>query len=362
MAVNNAQLLDLIATTLPDLPQGEYETMWDDTDYPFTNMYNKHRRQIDGGTNIERNVVLDKTGRARYIQLYQTEDPSVQQLHTKITVPWVQFRNSMSWDRLEILRNKSSTKGFINLLETRRSECLWDLVEMFEGRGWLAPGSATDVLNPYGIPYYLNMLDAGSTEAGFNGQTIRYTGGTTGTICAGIDADSEAKWRNYAAVYTKIDNGFLRTMRRACLATNFKAPPGVKETGAGGRSNMTQLYAGIDNMVELQDLLDKRDDNNGGKDLAGRALAESEGVITFNRIPVCLAPQLDGVTYSPIYAVDWRKFQPLVQDGYWMNEGEPMMDRSQPSVVTVFIDSSHQNLCVNRRSAGFVLHTAIPAA
>jgi len=206
------------------------------------------------------------------------------------------------------------------------------------------------------------MLDNGVTAAGFNGQTIRYTGGTTGTTCAGIDAAAEAKWRNYAATYTKVDNKLLRELRRACLKTQFKTPPGVRETGSGARSTMTELYANVDVMVELQDLADKRDDATTVRELAGKALAESEGQITFNRIPWCYSPSLDGVQYDPIYAVDWKKFQPLVQDGYWMEESEPMMDRLQPSVVTVYIDGSHQNLCINRRAAGFVLHKPIPAA
>lgn len=362
MSVSNAELIDLVRTTLKDLPRGEYETMWDRQNYVFATQYNKHRRQVDGGTSIERNVVLDQTGRAHYTRLYATEDPSVQNLHHKINVPWTQFRNSMSWDKLEIIRNKNSVKGYINLMKTRRSEALWDLVELFESKGWRAPESATDDLNPFGVPYYLNMLDAGSTTAGFNGQTIRFSGGTTGTICAGIDAASEAKWRNYAATYQKVDNSLMRSMRRAMLATNFTAPPGVQETGLGGRSAKMELYTGLDTLVELQDLADKRDDATAPKDLAGRALAEKEGVITFNRVPVVYTPALDGEQYNPIYAVDWEKFQPMVQDEYWMVESEPMIDRLQPSVVTVYIDGAHQNLCVNRRTAGFVMHNPIPAS
>jgi len=362
MAVTNTQLLDLVATTLKDLPKGEYETMWDLQNYEYAKIYNEKRRQIDGGTSIERNVVLDKTGRARYTRPYATEDPSVQSIQKKINVPWTQFRGDMSWDKLEILRNRNSTKGYINLMKSRRNETLWDIVEMFEQRGWLAPQSATDDLNPYGIPYYLNMLDNGATEGGFNGQTIRYGGGSTGTICSGIDSAAEQKWRNYADVYTKVDNALLRKLRTACLSTRFNAPPGVQETGSGDTSNTRKLYAGLDTIVELQDLADKRDDNTQVKDLAGRALAEKEGEISFNRLPVCYVPPLDGVAYNPIYAVDWGKIQPMVQDGYWMVESEPMIDRLQPSVVTVYVDGCHQNLCTNRRQAGFVLHNKIPAA
>ena len=97
------------------------------------------------------------------------------------------------------MRNKSS-KGFIDLLKTRRIDGLWSLANLIENRAWNTPNSSSDDLNPYGVPYYLNMLDADATTAGFNGKTIRYQDGTTGTSCAGLDANTYDKWRNYAAV------------------------------------------------------------------------------------------------------------------------------------------------------------------
>jgi hypothetical protein len=42
-----------------------------------------------------------------------------------------------------------------------------------------------------------------------------------------------------------------------------------------------------------------------------------------------------------------------------MEESKPFMDRGQHTTVTVFVDAAHQNLCVNRRTVGFVGHKAI---
>jgi hypothetical protein len=96
-----------------------------------------------------------------------------------------------------------------------------------------------------------------------------------------------------------------------------------------------------------------------------------DGVVHFNRMPVVYIPQLDGLTVvdgggnafhpNPIYAVDWSKLQPIVQEGYWMEESKPMVDRGQHTTFTVFLDGSHNNLCINRRTTGFVMHNAIPA-
>ena len=372
MGVKNSQLADLISTTLKDLPDGQFEVMWDSQNYEFCRIYEQSRRQIDGGTSIQRNVLLDRNGRARYRRLYDTDEPVVDNNQHTIDVPWTQIGTDYSWDVVELLRNKNSSKGFINLIESRRCERMWDLAELIEERGWQTPTSATDKKYPYGIPYYINLLDAGSTEGGFHGQTIRFQNGTTGSICAGIDAATESKWRNYADTYSKVDNSLLRRMRQAVRRTRFRPAPNVQKPGNDQVGSPIKLYTNDATVTELEDLADKRDDNTAPKDLAGKMLHDFDGTVYFNRMPVVFIPQLDGFTVQdgggndfepdPIFCVDWTKLQPVVQDGYWMEEGEPMVDRGQHTTFTVFLDGSHNNLCINRRTAGFVLHKPIPAS
>lgn len=372
MGVDNAALADLLATTLRDLPKGQFEVMWDSQSYEFCQIYQEHRRQIDGGTSIQRNAILDRFGRAKYRRLYDTDQPTVDQEQFVINVPWTQIGTNYSWDVLEILRNKNSEKGFINLLESRRVERMWDLAELIEERGWKTPTSATDSLFPYGVPYYINMLDNGVSTGGFAGQTIRYQAGTTGTICAGIDASAEPKWRNYADTYVRVDNSLLRRMRSAVRRTRFRPAPFVQKPGDDKVGTPIKIYVADNVAGELEDLADKRDDNNTPDDLAGKVLHNFDGATHFNKMPIVYIPQLDGVTLTdgggnsftpnPIYCIDWTKFQPVVQEGYWMEEGKPMVDRGQHTTFSVFLDGSHQNLCINRRTAGWVLHNMIPAS
>lgn len=357
MAVDNDALLDLVATTLKDLPKGEFEVMWDSQNFEFCNIYDVSRRKIDGGTSIQRNVVLDETGNARYRKLFDNDTPSVENVQRQIDVPWTQLGTDYSWDVLEILRNKNSAKGYIDLLESRRTERLWGLAELIEDRGWKTPTSATDKLYPYGVPYYLNFLDNASTTGGFNGKTVRYQDGSTGTVVAGIDGAIESKWNNYADVYTKVDNALLKKMRKAMLLTRFKPPKMVKAPGNDKPGTSVKIYCDADRAVEFMDLADKRDDSNTPQDLAGKVLVDVEGATYFNRRPIVYIPQLDGASFQPIYCVDWSKIQPIVQDGYWMVESKPMMDRTQHTTITVFLDACHNNLCINRRTAGWVLHT-----
>lgn len=356
MGVDNDALLDLVATTLKDLPDGQFEVAWDSQDFEFVRIYEQSRRKVDGGTSIQRNVILDETGNAKYRRLFDTDQPSVENVQHQIDVPWTQLGTDYSWDVLEIMRNKNSAKGYIDLIESRRVERLWGLAELIEDRGWKTPTSATDKLFPFGIPYYLNFRETSNTGQGFDGQTVRFQDGTTSNTAAGIDASVEPKWRNYAATYTKIDNELLRVLRRAFLLTRFRPPSFVRSPGMDNQGPMRKLYCNADVAVELQDLSDKRDDNNTPQDLAGKALIDVEGTTYFNRVPIHYIPQLDGITEDPLYYVDWSKIQPIVQDGYWMEESQPMIDRGQHTTVTVFLDAAHNNLCINRRTAGFVVH------
>jgi len=372
MGVDNDKLADLIATTLRDLPKGQFEIMWDSQHYEFCNIYQAHRRKIDGGTSIQRNVILDRTGNAKYRRLFDTDQPSVENHQHEINVPWTQISTDYSWDVLELLRNRNSAKGFIDLIETRRAERMWDLSELIEARGWLTPTSATDNLYPYGVPYYIPYLDNGVSSGGFKGKTIRFQDGSTGTIAAGIDAATEDKWRSYGDTYTKIDNTLLRRLRSAVRRTRFRPSPYAIKPGQDGVGSPIKLYAADNVVTELEDLADKRDDNNAPKDLAGKMLHNYDGTVYFNKMPVVYIPQLDGVTVvdgggndfspDPIYCIDWTKFQPITQDGYWMEESKPMVDRGQHTTFTVFLDGSHQNLSINRRTTGFVLHKTIPAS
>lgn len=357
MGIDNTKLADLIATTLKDLPESQFEVMWDSQEFEFVRIYEQSRRRIDGGSSIQRNVILDEKGNAKYRRLFDTDEPKVDSLQKQIDVPWVQLGTDYSWDVLEIMRNRNSPRGYIDLVEGRRVERLWGLAELIEDKGWVAPVDKNDTLNPYGIPYYLNFLDNAVTSGGFKGKTVRFTDGTTDTTVAGIDGNLEAKWRNYADVYVKIDNALLRKMRKAFLLGRFRPPAFIRSPGQDNPGPMAKIYADADITVELQDLSDKRDDNNTQKDLAGKALVDVEGTTFFNRRPIVYIPQLDGASFDPLYYVDWSKIQPIVQEGYWMEESEPMIDRGQHTTVTVFVDGSHNNLCINRRTAGWVIHT-----
>jgi hypothetical protein len=280
-------------------------------------------------------------------------------MHT-IKVPWALIGTNYSWDEFELLQQKNSAKGFINLMKVRRTDGLWSLANLIEEKAWKTPTNATDDLYPYGVPYYLPVKNAaGSVNAtnGFVGATITYQDATTGTVCANIDAANEEKWRSYAALYTAIDNAFLKSFRLAFMYTQFKAPLFVNDP-SNKRQAAKRIYTDFDTVAQLMNLADQKDDNHSGKDALGNLRVDDSGLCTINRLPVVGIPQLNGATYTPLYTVDFSKFVPVVHDGYWMEEKEPMVGRGQHTTYTVFLDGAHNNLCLNRRTCGFVMHKA----
>ena len=63
MGVKNSDLVDLIASTLPDLPEQYFEVTWDNQDYEFCRIYQTERMEVDGGTDIQRKVMFDEIER-----------------------------------------------------------------------------------------------------------------------------------------------------------------------------------------------------------------------------------------------------------------------------------------------------------
>jgi hypothetical protein len=360
MSVKNADLADLISVTLNNLPKQEFEVQWDNQDYEFCRIYQKERMVIDGGTQIERKLMLDHTGNARYRRAYDVDQPTAGDTMHTIKVGWTRLGGNYSWDDFEILQNKNSARGFISLTKIKRTEGLWALAELIEERAWQTPTNASDDLYPNGVPYYFNVKTAaGAVNAGsgFVGATIDYQDASTGTTCAGVDASAETKWRNYAAVYTDVDYAMMKAFRTAFIYTRFKAPVFINDP-SNARTAQKRIYSDFDTVVKLQQFVDQRDDNHKGKDAMGNIMVDDGGTVRINRLPVIGIPQLNGAAYTPVYCIDFGKFIPYIHDGYWMKESEPMTSVGQHTTFTIFLDGAHNNMILNRRTGGFVLHKA----
>lgn len=354
--ISNTALLDLIATTLPNLPKMEFEVALPYQNFPVCNKwFQKDKVQVDSGTSIERNIMLDTTGNAKMVRLYQKTPINVADVQKKITAPWCQMQTDWSVERRELLRNRGRAR-FVNLLQSRRIDATLDQAKLLERRAWATPVNDSDDLNPRGLPYWLSMRETNSTGEGFDAYRVRWGDGTTTTTKGGLDGSTtpNALWRNYAATKTGINAAFVKTLRRAFHATEFRSPMLVKDLEKGATSNY-RLYMGLDNLVEYEDLVTKSNDN------LGRDLDPFHGNTSFKRVPIEHTPLLNDATYSPVYGVNHAHFFPMVLEGDWMREDGPHKDVEQHNVFTTFLDSSFQYFCKNVREGGFVIHNVVTA-
>lgn len=363
--ISNADLLDLTLTTLANLPDLDFEVALDYQDYVVCNQwFRKDKIQIDSGTQIERNIILDDSGNARFVRLYQKTPINVADVHNRITAPWTQLQTHWSIERREALRNRAPAR-YIDLLKSRRVDAMLSMANMLDLKGFSTPSSSSDDLNPRGLPYWLSFHANGAITDGFNGYTVRYSGGTTTNTKGNIDGSSETKWRNWVGGFSTFNNTLVRKMREAFHASEFRSPMLAKDLKQGPASKF-RIYMGREELVEYEDLVTNANDN------LGRDLDPFHGATTFRRVPIIHTPQLNDYTVvdgggndfepSPIYGVNHNHFYPFVLDGDWLREDGPMMDVEQHNVMTTFVDCSFNFFCNNVRQGGFVLHKPIPSS
>lgn len=362
--ISNADLIDLTRTTLENLPKLDFEVALSQTDYPAVNeWFQKDRIEEDGGTSIVRNIMLDNSGNARHVRLYQRSNINQADVQHQVSAPWVQIEGQWSIERREALRNRGRHR-FINLVESRRLDAMLAMADLLEQRAWKTPNDANDDLNPRGLPYYLSKLvppngsgysSSIDVPGDFSGRRVVYAqSGSTLTDKSGLSPTTYAKWRNYADVHTGINADFIKKLSRAFYATKFVSPMLARDLKKGPASKF-KIYMGLDEIVEYGDLARKANDNLGAD------LDKFHGVLAFNRVPILRSPQLDDDADDAVYGVNHSKFFPIVLSGDWMREDEPGRDPEMHNVVTTFIDGSYQFFCKNVREAGFVIHKALSA-
>lgn len=361
MGFQPADVLDLVMFTQNDLPHQELEYAFEHQEFFFTDMLEKDALKVDGGTSIQRHVIFDDAGNASYRSMFDLDSPHIQDRGHQINVHWALIGTNASWDEFEILQQKNSKKGFIDLIQTRLDGAIISLANLIETTQITVPDSATDRKKPFTIPYFLRVLNSSgtiNTGEGFNGTTVTYGDSTTGTIIAGIDSASQEKWRNYTGAYTAIDAAFLKVARRGFIKTHFKVPILLKTPLIKKRAQKMRMVAGTDTVLDLMDFVDKRDDNHTStkRESLGGLTVEDGDLVRLNRTPVLPLDTLDSASYTPLYAFDLTKLQPVVHDGYWMNRKKPVVRHGQHTAYTTFIDGAHNILPLNMQTLGFVLH------
>ncbi len=353
--VSNDQLTDLLNTTKSKLPKNRFEMALDYQNYEVSNRWLRSDKvMVYSGTDIKENILLDDSGNAQFVRLFQGTDIDVADVQNVLTVPWVQLQTHWSIERREMLRNRAPA-GFIRLLKSRKADGVVSMCNLLEERAWQTPDDSDDDLHPYGIPYWFPGLADSQAAEGF------YGGSATGfTSTAGIDpatandnkstiSGGKEKWRSYAAggsgYYTSMNATAVRSMKKAYIKTDFKGPLTIEQMVKGPLSNY-RVYMNADTQVDYETLAEQQNDR------LGKDLASFQGVTAFRRAPVMYIAYLDTDTRNPIYMINHGVFRTFVQEGDYLREGKAMNSVRQHNVFTTFIDLSFAFLCMNRRRGG----------
>ena len=365
--VSNSQLLELLQTTIENLPDEEFEVALAQQRYEVCNRwFTRDRIEEEGGTEISRRVALTDTGTAKMVNPFEKTAIGVVDVMSTVKAPWVHLQVHWTTSRQEMLRNRGRSK-LISHLKARRVPAKLDAAKLLENQAWGTPNNSNDEINARGLPYWLSLANDGVSAAGFTGQTIRFGDGTTSTTKGGIDSTAAKKerWQNWVGNYATFNHALIKAMRLAWIKMNFIGPTTVEETTKRPWTDF-RIYMGQEDSVDYEELA------TSGNDNLGPDVAPYNGnSLVFKRTPIIPIPQLNDFSVTdgggndfspkPIYFVNHAKFFPIVNEGEWMRENEPMNDVEQHNVFTVFVDSEFQFFCGNVQEGGGVIHKTIPA-
>jgi len=352
-SLSNDTLRDLLMTTMQQLPwDGQFEVLQKYHDYPIVNQwFAKDRIAFDGGVSIVRQVQVTETGGAHFTRPYTPEAPSVGDVQARLRAQWVQATHNYSISRQEMMRNRNKAK-LIDLVKTRRIDCMMELANLLEYYAWQVPTSSNDDLAPMGIPYWLPPITSAQQTAG----TYGHSGGNPSGFsdCGGIDASAakNARWRTYVDAWSNgdgdIDDVDIKRITRMLRRLKFNPPSIVESLTQAGLNNL-RLYS-VEKIIDsLEDRARKSEASLGGD------VGKFANTTVIKGIPVLWSEILDADTKNPMYAVNHDYFKPFVMEGDYLRETGPMNDREQHDVFTTFVDLQFNYICTNRQRGGGVI-------
>lgn len=364
--VTIGQILDLTRTTIENKPwDGRFTIGQELQRFPaLDGMWREEKMEVEGGTSIDRYLMLDDSGTARWTRPYQNSEIQVRDTLTRMNVAFTQGDEHWAINKTEKSINRGA-EAFLSMVKLRRVDAKKRIAKLLELSSWRAPDNASDDLNLMGVPYWIVPRAAGQSdsEGSFSGTTVRFGDGTTSTTTATVDRSTWELFRNWTITYDEWGMGVIDAMHKTLHRLGFEPAQMVAAETANARRTMYErfrLYAGQD-FNEAYHRLIRRSNTDLGKDLAFADMRNR-----FYRIPMESVPALDPANnaqigaYYPCYFIDHDVMKPVVRQGDWMVENEPMVDVTDHRTVVVFIDFQCQMLCDDVRRCG-ILHQPIPA-
>lgn len=342
------QIDDLVNTTLDQFQRNS----WVDISLPlqfyvFAEQFmsgDVTRRSVRGGTQQTWKVQVRNNGNARFTGLFSKDQTSVENLSASASQPWSISTSSYSYDINEPEFQGDDLTRIVDEIVMRENGMYNDWFAMMETALWSAPISSTQDPRPLsGIPFWVQK---NATE-GFNGGDP--SGFAAGA--AGLLTTTYPRWKNYTARYGTVTRpDLISKWIKAVDFCQFRAPHKFPESNATTGPSW-KFYATYTLREQLSQFLDSRNDNL--KDLSGTTNP------TFMSIPVQWVPELQSGdaadSTNPLYGINWNTMDFTFLSGREMVRKEPVQSPRQHNVRDIFMDSTNNLLCKNRRG-NFVMY------
>lgn len=351
MALQATDIADLVTTTLNELGELKFTDLI--SDYQNTivlkRLVKKNKTTFDAGPSVSFNAITDHNNSARFVGLGEVDRVDIPNVMTTGNVPWRHITWNWAIERREVSMNRTPRK-IVDLVKTRRIASFASAIIKFEQRAWRVPATS-DLLNPYGIPYWIVKSNtATTTNDGFNG-----TAPSGYTVVGGINPTTFPRWANYATQYTNVTkDDFVRKLRRMSVYTDFM--PLVDDIPVYNTGDDYGYYTNYAVLGTLEEILESQNEN------LGTDVASMDGKVVFRRAGVTFVKELDGDTTNPLYSINWGEFKTMGLRGEWMNETSVPIQPGQHTLSATHTDCTFNWFCRNRRRNGVLAtDTTMPA-
>jgi hypothetical protein len=346
MAYQGDDYTDLVTATLRNLERTTWADIVVDNQrhIALPRILKKKAVEFGSGYGHQFNVRLFSNNAARNVKLNEVDNPTTADTQKTGNIPWRHSETHWSLEERIISMNRSPAR-LVNLLQTSRVDAMTDMAELCETNFWSKPGSSSDSLDPFGVPYWVTTTGY-STTGGFDG------GRPVGfTDVGGLDPNTYPRWKNWTYKYVNVSKpDLIRGWREAATKTDFRPPVDGPYSNMG---SMWGYYTNYSVLSTLEEILESQNDN------LGNDVASKDSLTTFRRIGVEWVPWFDNNsgttdTTDPVYGLNWSVFKPCFLTGEYMKETKVKPHPYQHRTLVQYTDLTHNFFCVDRRK-NFVL-------
>ena len=348
MALQADQIQDLITVTLKDLGRLKFVELASTLQeyHALGKLIDQYKVQYQSGTAIQWNIMLNQSGAAKNVGLFESDNVNISDVMTTASIPWRHCTTNYAFERREVQFNATPAR-IVELVKIRRTDAMISLAELMEKNFWQAPSTTSDTTHPYGLAYQIARGQDG--EEGF----------LVSVHIAKTARSSQIPLRSRLPTCPLTHNGVttLRTTMKSPRLTSFAS--GVRLLCLPTSSQCHKLlladyntgnnyayYTNYNVIGRLEEALEAQNDN------LGNDIASKDGQLVFRQVPVMWVPHLEDDTTNgtdPIYGVNWGTIKPVFLSGEYMREEGPTQVPGQHTTMQVFVDSTLNFKCTDRR-------------